>query len=465
MPTTKTLAVQQLKLDLSNFRTTPQKSEISAVRAMIAINPDWFWALAESLLDDGYQITENILVLQISKGDEGMVVKEGNRRIAILKLCLGYVRRAGLAIPSHIEERIASLSPVWKAANHTVPCAVYGVNETAAVDKIVTLTHGKGEKAGRDKWKAVARARHGRDMNGTSEPALDLLEQYLKHGQNLTSHQKERWGGDYPLTVLEEALKRLAPRFNAATARELADQYPRTIKYKAAIEQILRDIGLEKLGFAEIRNKDDDFALTKYRIPAIQPTQAASAAQSMSHTKGASTASSVSASTKGTTAASKTKAVATDDPRAVIRALKSFAPVGNHREKLVTLLDEARKLKLEIHPHAFCFLLRSMFEISAKAYCKDHSKSAGPTTTKSNGEDRVLVDVLRDITNHLTKNDTDKAVKKALHGAMAELAKTTGFLSVTSMNQLVHNPKFSVKDTHISALFFNIFPLLEAMNA
>jgi len=53
---------------------------------------------------------------------------------------------------------------------------------------------------------------------------------------------------------------------------------------------------------------------------------------------------------------------------------------------------------------------------------------------------------------------------KALHGAMAELGKQDGFLSVTSMNQLVHNPRFTVDQNHISTLFSNIFPLLEEMN-
>jgi hypothetical protein len=51
-------------------------------------------------------------------------------------------------------------------------------------------------------------------------------------------------------------------------------------------------------------------------------------------------------------------------------------------------------------------------------------------------------------------------MKKELHGAIAELAKPEGFLSVTSMNQLVHNPKFIVDESHISNLFTNVVPLL-----
>ena len=85
--------------------------------------------------------------------------------------------------------------------------------------------------------------------------------------------------------------------------------------------------------------------------------------------------------------------------------------------------------------------------------------------TKSTGEERKLADVLRDITKHLTNNNKDKVMVKALHGAMTELGNSTGLLSVTSMNQLVHSQKFVVDGKSVSTVFANIFPLLEAMNS
>jgi hypothetical protein len=461
MPTTKLLSISDLKLDLNNFRMVHQKNESDAIHAMIAINPDWFWALTESLLADGYHPTENIIVLKGGSGDSGLIVKEGNRRIGALKLIFGHIRRGQFSLPSEIEEQIGKVSKKWKEENEKVPCAIYGPSESAFVDRLVTLTHGKGEKAGRDKWNAVARARHNRDKIGESEPSLDLLEKYLKEGKNITAQQRDRWGGVYPLTVLEEAMKRLAPRFEVASSRVLADQYPK-VKYKSGLENILRDIGLEVLGFKLIRDGEEDYAQTRYGIPAIRASGAANSGQPPA---AASSKVGVSAhSSSVVSGAAGRKAVSVDDPRAVIRALRKFTPRGNNREKLVTLLKEARMLKLKKHAHSFCFLLRSMFEISAKAYCLDHAASGGPSAAKANGEDRMLVDVLRDITNHLTKNKTDKAMVRALHGAIAELAKSEGFLSVTSMNQLIHNPRFSVDETHIGTLFGNIFPLLEEMN-
>src|SRR5690606_32214342 len=129
-------------------------------------------------------------------------------------------------LPPHIISKIAGLSAAWKKENESVPCTIYESTEAATVDKIVTLAHGKGEQAGRDQWNAVARARHNRDVNKINESALDLLEKYLKSGKNVTPQQAERWSGDFPLSVLEDAMKRIATRFSLSSASDLAKNYP-----------------------------------------------------------------------------------------------------------------------------------------------------------------------------------------------------------------------------------------------
>ena len=64
----------------------------------------------------------------------------------------------------------------------------------------------------------------------------------------------------------------------------------------------------------------------------------------------------------------------------------------------------------------------------------------------------------------LTKNNADKGMVKRLHGAIAELANPEGLFSITSFNQLIHHPTFSIDQSHICRLFWNVFPLLEEMN-
>jgi hypothetical protein len=242
MSENKMIRISKLKLDLSNFRTVTQPDEVSAVNAMISISPDRFWALMESLLDSGYLPTENILVLKGIKASE-LVVKEGNRRVAALKLIFNLFPKDRIQLPENISNKIAVITKEWKKENSEIPCAVYENEDADTVEKIVNLTHGKGEKAGRDTWTAVAKARHNRNVNAASEPGLDILEKYLSASKKLTREQAERWAGDYPLTVLNEAIRKNVTRFGSVSAAELAKNYPK-ISYGAVFDEIILNVGL-----------------------------------------------------------------------------------------------------------------------------------------------------------------------------------------------------------------------------
>ncbi|WP_335965760.1 hypothetical protein [Galbibacter sp. PAP.153] len=480
MPINKYLKVKDINLDLKNYRTIPQKTEADAINAMIAIKPERFYAVVESLIDASYLPTENLIILD----DNGYTVKEGNRRTAALKLIHGLHPIDDFTIPDSLKAQIRSLDKSWKEENKQVPCSIYTSAEKNKVDKIVNLTHAKGEKASRDPWTSVAKARQNRNEKKASEPALDLLEKYIEQGKNLTGQQKERWSGDYPLTVLDEALRTIISRLGFATLTDLAKVYPK-IKNRSDLEDMLRDIGLKVFGFKEIRSKASDFA-SRYNIPNptlpptssnqggnnSQNTNSTSSQSSRSSNKGQSQANSTnnssssnpqstgqSASTQNT----KPKAYAIHDQRTVTQTLKKFNPKGSDRAKLVTLRDELKKLKVKTNPIAFCFILRSMFEISANIYSNENNI---PKDKTRNGKKipNTLKQQLNAVTRHLTSNNKNSGMVKTLHGANSELSKSTGLLSVTSMNQLVHNPSFAVASHDIFVLFNNVYPLLEAMN-
>ncbi|HMK20565.1 MAG TPA: hypothetical protein VK492_20330 [Chitinophagaceae bacterium] len=469
MPTTTQKDVSELSLDLKNFRTVPQKKEANAIKAMISIKPDRFYGIMESIIDDGYIPTENIIVL---KDGVNLIVKEGNRRIAALKLIHGIYKITDFGIPTSLVNKVANLSTAWKKENLLLPCTIFNANEADKADKVVALSHGKGEKASRDPWTSVATARHNRDAKGMSEPALDLLEKYLKNGDNLNNQQKDRWSGDYPLTVLHEALRFIHGRMGFKSIIDLTTKYPKTKQVKE-IEDLLLDVGLEQLQFKNIRATDLDFAL-KYKVPPIPKPQTTATNTSTTGQAGGTTAAPSSGSpTPGNTSNTNTantgtsgqKAVAINDPKHVANLLKKFSPKGNNRQKVVTLRDEIKEIKIANTPIAFCFLLRSMFEISAKAYCADHGISlTKPPKKGKDPQSKTLAELLAEITKHLTNNNKNGALVKVLHGALTEIHKATGILSVTSMNNLVHNPAFSVQPSDICILFGNIYPLLEAMN-
>ncbi|WP_256081094.1 hypothetical protein [Massilia sp. YIM B04103] len=498
MAKTAYVAVEDLSLDLGNFRTVAQKNEMDAIKAMISIRPEYFWGLMESLIGDGYLPTENILVIEGPNGKRD--VKEGNRRIASLKILLGLVDSSVFDLPIPLAERIASLPAIWAQENSTVPCTLYKPADVDLVDKIVARTHGKGTKAGRDEWGAVARARHNRDKNGAAEVVLDLLEKYLEHGTNLTQEQRAKWAGSYSLSVLEEAIIKVASRFGTATGPELARSYPK-IQHRKCLDEIIHAIGMEALTFTAIRTSPD-LAL-RFGVPPMAVNQnnnaysgsnssetggggstgsgntssATKGSSGGSSTSGGQVSSSASSNTSSSTSAqlpssdantgtgTKTAATATHDERTVRRSLRSLTLFGQNRAKLVTLRQEALKLKIKDNPIAFCFLLRSMFEISAKAYCDDHAASQGaPVAKKADGSDRNLADILKDIISHLTQNKANTAMVRLLHGPGTEIMRHEGILSITSMNQLVHSPTFTIQVGDIPTLFANIFPLLDHMN-
>lgn len=478
----KRLPIDKLTLDPKNFRTVPQRTETGAVNALLSLKPEWFWALCSSLVEDGYRPNEAIIVLE--DGDK-LIVKEGNRRIAALKLILGRVQLRGVNIPADLKAKIDKLDAFWKTENSTVPCTIYPASKAELVDRIIDQIHGKGEQGGRLDWPSIARARHNR-ANGVSEPGLDLLEEYLKKGKNLNREQAERWGGDYKLTILDEVLKRIAARVGATSARDIADRYPDKTKYRDALETIMADIGLQVLTFPKVRDDSKDFGET-YNLPkpaatapnpaqsgSITPTTGGPNASGQQGTQtgqppathSAAPGQPASAASSSTAQPKKTAAAASNDAANVKRLLRNLRPVGQNRSKVVVLLNEARKLKLETHPHAFCFVLRAMFELSGKAYCADNAKD-GLSATKPDGRDKDLGVMLREITQHLINKAGGPMtpVGRRLHGAMTQLdAQSQNPLSITSLNQLIHNGIFVVDETHIATLFGNVYPLLEAMN-
>jgi len=444
----------------------PQKTEEEAIQVMIAIKPERFFAVIESILDDGYLETENIILYKEGKK---LTVKEGNRRIAALKLIHGKISTVGFSLPDAIKERIKNVSINWKQENTKIPCLVFDEKEIDKVNKIVSLTHGKGEKASRDPWSSVARARHNRDEKGQTELGLDLLEKYLKNGTNLTGQQKERWSGDFPITVLDAAIKILSHKCGFESSLELIENYPK-INDREKLEDVLINIGLGNIGFSVIRDQSKDFTLD-YGFKEDPPKEDNNADDNNSDSNEGESPNNDSNSNQDSNPSTsdnnqqnkkpkrppKTPAINTQ--RHVRNLLRKFSPKGD-RPKVATLKYELSKISIKENPIAFCFLLRSIFELSAKAYCEDNKIEM----VEKNGKEKRLASILTLVTNHLSDNNKNKGMVKVLHGALNEITNPNRILSVTSMNQLVHNPNFSVQQGDVCTLFSNIYPLLEAMN-
>lgn len=272
---------------------------------------------------------------------------------------------------------------------------------------------------------------------------------------------------------------------NFASVVILVNAYPKT-EYRLALEDMLLDIGNERIGYKQIREKDADFAL-EYNIPQrkeekkeenVIPPNGNNSTGTEKNPQSGSCASNQSnddnpkgnnnplprpedegekAPEKPTSPKpEKPRSTQLGTPRYVKTKLRKFNPRGN-REKVVALKIEMNELNIERTPMAFCFLLRSAFEISAKEYCKDNEIK---TEIIKNGktQNKSLAELLKEIVNHMTDRGKNKGLEKELHGALTEITKSEGILSVTSMNQLVHGTTFSIPTGDICIIFGNIFP-------
>lgn len=261
MPSLKNISVKDLNLDLHNYRTLPQVNEVNAIKAMIKIREKKFIGILTNILDKGFLLNENLHV-ETRNGD--YIVREGNRRLACLKLIHQIHDPSKFNIPSEIVEKINGLTKGWLKKNIKVPCLIYKNSELDLIEKTINLIHAKGEVASRDPWTSVARARRNRDQYSMNEPALDFLESFLENDVTVNNTVKEEWSGDFPLSVLDEAIKKIAPRIGYQNSIELATNYPANTK-KYDLDKMISDIGYRNLKFPDIRDKSEDFAL-KYGL-------------------------------------------------------------------------------------------------------------------------------------------------------------------------------------------------------
>lgn len=464
----KELQVSDLIIDLNNFRTVPQKDEINAINSMISLNPKRFWGLMDSLIETDYLPTENIIILEIVEKDKNKyIVKEGNRRIACLKILLGLVDLNQLNISQNKKDQIKNLPKEWYETNSKVNCSIYPESEIDKVNKIISLAHGKKEVASRDDWESVATARHNRQVNGAIELGLTLLEKYLDEGLNITKNEKILWSGKYSLTILDEALIKIHSKLGYTAAHEMVNDYPK-IMNRELVEKILHDIGDGKLTFKNLRS--NDFFL-KYEINSNSNSNSDLILNKEENNQVNSKENNLRSAPENIKVNNHTPkrertSTSISSTKNVTKLLKQLIITGSERSKILAIRNEMTNLKIENNPFAFCFLLRCLFELSAKVFCNQLQQKKIPNAPQymKNNEEKKLVDVLRDITDFLTINKSDKLMVKKLHGAMTEISRSDGILSVTSLNQLVHNPQFSVAPNDISIIFSNIFPLLDEMN-
>lgn len=126
---TKSIKVANLFLDLDNYRFEHQSSQLDAINKMVDEYGDKLYKLAVDILTHGLNPTDIPIVVESPSDNGKYIVKEGNRRITVLKILLN---------PNLIEDINQSLKKKFiklaevnkKELIRSVTCAICDAAET-----------------------------------------------------------------------------------------------------------------------------------------------------------------------------------------------------------------------------------------------------------------------------------------------------------------------------------------------
>lgn len=114
------------------------------------------------IAENGYLSLEEIGILE-ENGKK--IVLEGNRRVSVFKILLGYVpiEKLNVKLSRKAQETIESITAEWKQENSKIPCQIFSSEDAPRLRHIIRRTHGVDEKAGRYTWASISKARESRD--------------------------------------------------------------------------------------------------------------------------------------------------------------------------------------------------------------------------------------------------------------------------------------------------------------
>lgn len=470
----KLVSVSSLNLDLENFRSQPQKSEIDSINNLILASPEWFWGLINSFLEFGYDSLEGIGVLRTES--KKLIVLEGNRRIAALKIVLGLVNRKKISIPPSIIDKISVASDDLLLALRKVPCYIYDLNERADLERIINRTHSPEDKAGRLSWESISKARRSRSQ-GNPEPELDLLEHIFRIGNNHSESMASKWNSKYPYTVYTETISQTAKTLGISIY-DLRDRYPNDIPEDIVklIDKLIPEIGNGEIQFADIRTGrkiNPQFYLDYgfYKLPET-PTPLTSEERTSSEeepTIGNPPSAEVDTPSFGTSEPDPTpnpprvSSPPFGSPRHIDSLLKDLKPKGIEFAKIRSLIDELKSNHTDKTPNAFVVITRCIIELACTLYCEQNSISL----VKQNGSEKKLVDIIKDVHAHLLKNvpngKTEASWKRDMDQPLTELTNPIYPLSTNMMNVIVHRRNANANMKPIRTSFANIHLFLKAI--
>lgn len=446
----KEIEIINLLLDDANPRfLNPVDSQREALLKIVKGQQDKLYNLADIFVEYGALLHENLVVTPKKDEDGKYIVKEGNRRLAALKILL---------TPQIIETEDARLFQKFNRL-HTVSldkpiskmsCLV--TSDEKKIAAIVSLRH-NGENDGRGvvEWNTVQKIRNkiNNHENDFETRTLNFLisipvdEETLEslNFTNLTRLMQDKYVQE--MIGIHDDKKQIT----LDTSNKINE---------AALKQILYDFsGEEALPVKLIYNKSDRKKYIDDVISKIQDSQSQGINQEGKDTSteshkdlsrdssrtGKTDSSYPSKSTSGSK--DRTNPVSTD--RKTVIPTKCKFQIDHVR--LNSIYSELRKLHVESYPNACSVLFRVFVELSVDIYCKDKKVTGYGDRIKLKEKIRLVCEDFK-----AKKYMTDSELKPVNKAFSDDTAST----SVGYWHTYIHNSNMNPKPIDIKTDWDNI---------
>ena len=444
----KEIRVVDLQLDTENYRTGKQADQREAIRALIEEQKHKLVHLAQDILDIGLSPLERIMVSQVAGEKHRYSVIEGNRRIAAIKLLF----EPDLAIDTTWHNAFKRLH---KKMPGQVPKKVTCTIVLSKEDGFpwIQRRHDTGLKgAGLESWSTIAQYR-AHAARGKSNPAIDVLEFALAHGQ-LDPDVKERiQGQDFPITNLERLLS--SAHISDQLELDRGERYLTTTANKKWVLSILLEFVIavareeyngRPFSVGDIYTAADQKSFFN-KLVARHPKPAKSAKRWA-----------ISADTslpdverlRIAQGKKKPHRRTTDRTRLIPGSCNVRPPIGRAND----IYHELRRLEIEKYRNAVAILLRVFLEFSAEEYM---TRRAVPGITSGD----KLSKKLQSVAQHMESNKIMS--KKDLLAVRKAASDPNSLFSTTTLNAYVHNANFYPSSSELKTSWDNLEPFVEKL--
>ena len=431
--TEKPLDVESLILDERNPRF-PKPLTQDEMIAHFAASPKTL-RLAAHIAAHGISPLDLPAVSPSQQKPDRYVVKEGNRRLAALKL----LANPYLARQENLVERYRK---IVKEATSVIPsriqCAVFG--DASSADEWMSIRHtGENEGAGLVGWDTMQRGRFNMRSGRSGQHATAF--RYLDDAVS-EEWVTEEEANSVNLSSLTRVLKdRGVQRILHAkvgpdgVAFRLAGDGRKRLA-RRLVEDWRSEGGLRVEVIYDKEKRRDYAERLKAALDLTEDSSATHEVPSDAQEGGA-------APNKPRSLAPQTRAVL------VPRSFRVSAPAKLHR--VDPILSELKRLKLAPYPNAIAVLFRTFIEMSVNSYLERKNLPRNQRDTLSQCTERAI--------KHLeaSKGDT---VKRAIKPVRAAFSSPGGLFSLATLHEYVHNPQWHPVPSELRRHWDNYEPFL-----